>query len=357
MTSVFEPLTLRGVTFRNRLWVPPMCTYSCLDRDGVVGDFHLVHLGSRVNGGYGLVIAEATSVVPEGRISPQDAGLWNDEQGLAWKRVVDYAHSHGGALAVQLAHAGRKASTYAMRPGAVSGTVPIADGGWQTVAPSAVAFPGYAVPRALTTDEIAGVVRAFAEAAGRAASAGFDVAELHAAHGYLLHQFLSPLSNHRTDRYGGSLENRMRLLLEVTDAVRAVWPDDRPLFVRLSTTDWLDGGWDREQSCVLVRELKAHGVDLIDVSSGGLLPAPVEVRPGYQLPLARWIRAEGIPTAAVGLITTVEMAQQILDDGDADAVLFGREALRNPSMPLKAAFDAGLDAAAMGPVQYFRAWA
>lgn len=355
VTDLFDALTLRGRTFRNRLWVPAMCMYSVAAHDGVPTDFHLGHLSARVAGGFGLVITEATAVTPQGRISPRDTGLWSDAQGSAWARLADAAHALGGALGVQLAHAGRKASTRPMLPGVASGPLPEEEGGWQTVAPSASAFPGLAAPHALTVPEIADIVQAFADAAARAAEAGFDVAELHAAHGYLLHQFLSPLANQRTDAYGGSLANRMRLVLEVADAVRAVWPDDRPLFVRVSATDWLDGGWDVEQSCALASELARRGVDLIDVSSGGVLPAKIELRPEYQVPLARAIRGVGVPTAAVGLITEPAQASGILERGDADAVMFGREALRRPYLPLELAEARGRGAE-LAPPQYFRAF-
>ena len=356
MTDLLDPIALRGRTFRNRLWVPAMCMYSVAAHDGLPTDFHLAHYGARVAGGWGLVLSEATAVTPEGRISPADTGLWSDAHGAAWARVAALAHSLGGAFGVQLAHAGRKASTRPSLPGVASGAASDDEGGWLTVAPSATPFPGLPAPHALTEEEIAGVVGAFADAATRAAAAGVDVVELHAAHGYLLHQFLSPLSNGRTDRYGGTLENRLRLVLEVAEAVRAVWPADRPLFVRLSASDWLEGGWDVEQSAVLVRELGARGVDLIDVSSGGLLPARIELRPGYQVPFARRLRAEGLPTAAVGLITDADQAAAIVAAGDADAVLMGREALRNPNLPAQLAGRLGRGAD-FAPPQYFRAWA
>ncbi len=355
MTDLLDPFTLRGRTFRNRLWVPAMCMYSAAAADGLPTDFHLAHYAARVAGGYGLVISEATAVVPEGRISPNDVGLWSDAQGAAWSRVAALAHRLGGAFGVQLAHAGRKASTWPALPGSRGGAVPPEAGGWATVGPSAVAFPGLPAPHALTADEVAAIVRRFAEAAVRAAEADVDVVELHAAHGYLLHQFLSPLSNERTDRYGGSLENRLRLLLEVTEAVRAIWPEDRPLFVRLSATDWLPGGWDVEQSAVLAGELRSRGVDLIDVSSGGLLPAPIELGPGYQVPFARRLRAEGVPTAAVGLITDADHAAALVAAGDADAVLLGRESLRNPSLPAALAAARGRGGV-LSPPQYHRAW-
>lgn len=356
MTDLLTPYALRDVTFRNRAWVPPMCMYSCFGRDGVVGDFHLAHYGARVAGGYGLVIAEATAVEPGGRISPEDAGLWNDDQERAWSRVVDLAHAHGGHLGIQLAHAGRKASVHGSRPGAESGSVAIEDGGWPTVGPSALAFPGLAEPRALSRPEIADLVDAFAAAAVRADRAGFDVVEVHGAHGYLLHQFLSPLSNHRDDDYGGSFDNRVRLLLEVVRAVRAVWPASKPLFVRISATDMAPDGWDVDQSVALARLLLNEGVDLMDVSSGGNVPASFAgIGPGYQVPFARAVRETGMPTAAVGLITTAEQADRILADGDADAVLFGREALRDPVLPLRVAREAGRDVQD-APSAYYRAY-
>ena len=339
---LFEPLTLRGATFANRIWLAPMCQYSAVD--GVPGDWHLVHLGSLAAGGFGLMLAEATAVVPEGRITPQDVGLWNDVQVDAWRRVTDFVHERGTPIGVQLAHAGRKAATY--RPWSpTQGSVPVEDGGWVPVAPSAVPFPGLATPAALTREQIAAVPTSFAEAATRALRAGFDVVEIHGAHGYLLHQFLSPLSNLRTDEYGGPLAHRARLLLEVVDAVRAVWPDDRPLLARISATDWTDGGLTVEESTLVAAELAAHGVDLVDVSTGGNVPAPIAFGPGYQVPAARTVRAgAGVPVSAVGLITSAEQAEQILADGDADVVMVGRIALRDPRWPLRAAHELGLPA-------------
>ncbi len=340
MTHLFDPLTLRGTTIRNRVWLPPMCQYSAVD--GVPNDWHLVHLGARAVGGFGLVIAEATSVVPEGRITPQDAGLWNDEQAQAWARIVDVVHARGALVGVQLQHAGRKASTF--RPfHEGNGSVLPAEGGWTTVAPSAVAFPGLASPVALTDDEVAAIPGAFAAAARRALQAGFDTVELHAAHGYLLHQFLSPLSNLRTDRWGGTADNRARLLVETTDAVRAVWPDDKPLLVRLSATDWTEGGLTVDDVASVAAVLRSHGVDLIDVSTGGNVPVPVPVAPGYQVPAARRVReVSGLPVAAVGLITGGVQADAILAEGSADAVLIGRAALFDPSWPLRAAHELGV---------------
>jgi len=354
VSKLFEPITLRSLTVRNRAWLAPMCQYS--STDGVPDDWHLTHLGARATGGFGLILTEASAVVPEGRISPQDAGIWNDEQAAAWRRIVDFVHQQGAAIGVQLAHAGRKASTY--RPWAEeSGTVPEAEGGWPTAAPSRLAFPGYDEPQELSVEEIAAVVTAFGAAAARAVRAGFDTVEIHAAHGYLLHQFLSPLSNDRDDEYGGSFDNRVRFLLETVDAVRAALPDTAPLLVRISGTDWLDGGWDLEQSTRLAVLLKEHGVDLVDVSSGGNAPASIPVGPGYQVPLAAGVRSAGLPTGAVGLITEPEQAEKILANGEADVVLLARAALREPAWPLRAAHELGVAPdEAPWPAQYTRAY-
>ena len=339
MTHLFSPLTLRGTTFVNRAWLAPMCQYSAVD--GFVDDWHLVHLGARASGGFGLLLTEATAVVPQGRISPQDAGLWSDEHATAWRRITDFVHARGTRIGVQLAHAGRKASVY--RPWSSStGSVPADDGGWGTVAPSAVAFPELAVPSALSSDEVAALPGAFAEAARRAVAAGFDVVELHAAHGYLLHQFLSPLSNVRTDEWGGTFEGRARLLVATVDAVRAVWPDDRPLLVRLSATDWVPGGLTGDDVARVAGLLVGHGVDLVDVSTGGNALAAIPVEPGYQVPFARQVRAAGLPVAAVGLLDDPALAERVLADGSADAVLVGRGALRDPSWPLRAAHRLGV---------------
>ncbi|MDQ4138038.1 MAG: NADH:flavin oxidoreductase/NADH oxidase, partial [Actinomycetota bacterium] len=287
---LFSPLTIRSVTFRNRLWVSPMCQYSVEEQDGVATDWHLAHLGSFARGGAGLVMAEATGVVPEGRITNWDLGLWNNDQRDALARIVRFVHSQGAAAGIQLAHAGRKASTY--REWSGSGSQAVEDGGWQTVAPSAIAFDDLAMPRVLTSDEIDGVVRAFADAAARALDAGFDVLEIHAAHGYLLHQFLSPLSNIRTDEYGGSLQNRARLLLRVVRAVREVSGESVPVFVRLSATDWADGGWDLNSTVVVAALARDAGADHFDISSGGLVAdAQVPVGPGYQVPFAQAVRS------------------------------------------------------------------
>lgn len=339
MALLFEPLTLRGTTLPNRAWLPPMCQYSA--EDGVPGDWHLIHYGSRAVGGFGLLVAEATAVVPEGRITPADAGLWNEEQTAAWARIVGAVHARGARIAVQLGHAGRKASVYRFHEG--EGTVPAGEGGWEPVAPSPVAFPGYAVPAELSDEAVAAVPAAFAAAARRALDAGFDSVEIHAAHGYLLHEFLSPLANHRTDRWGGSPENRARLLFDVTEAVRDVWPDELPLLVRVSATDWVDGGLTVDDVAEVAIGLGKRGVDLIDVSTGGLLPAPVPAAPGYQVPAARQIREiTGMPVSAVGLITSGPQAEQLLADGSLDVVMVGRAALREPYWPLRAAHELGV---------------
>lgn len=350
MSRLFEPLTLRGVTSRNRIWVAPMCQYSSVD--GMPDDWHLVHLGARAVGGAGLVMTEAASVSPEGRISPSDAGIWNDEQAAAWSRVTRFVRSQGALAGIQLAHAGRKAST--RRPWEGRGVVPPAEGGWTPVGPSATAYPGLAQPTALDADGIAGVRADFVSAARRALHAGFDVVELHAAHGYLLHSFLSPLSNDRTDDYGGDLAGRMRLVLEVVEDVRAVWPDDKPLVLRISASDWLDGGWTVEDSVILAKEAAARGVDLLDCSSGGNAPSQIPLEPGYQVPFAAAVReGAGVPTGAVGLITEPAQAEQVVAEGSADVVLLARELLRDPHWPLRAAAALGVEVPL--PVQYERA--
>ncbi len=342
VSLLFEPLRLRDLTLPNRVWLAPMCQYSATD--GVPNDWHLAHLGARATGGFGLLIAEATAVVPEGRITPHDTGLWDDAtQVPAWRRITDFVHSQGAMAGIQLAHAGRKASTY--RPWSpVQGTVPVEEGGWQTLAPSAVAFPGYAAPAAMTLEQVEAVPGQFAAAARRAHAAGFDLVEIHAAHGYLLHQFLSPLSNHRTDGYGGTPENRARLLLEVATAIREVWPAEKPVLVRVSATDWTEDGLQVDDVAAVVKDLGARGVDLVDVSTGGLVPARMTVGPGYQVPHARRVReVSGLPAAAVGLITTGAQAESLLVDGAADAVLIGRAALRDPHWALRAAHELGVD--------------
>ena len=350
MSQLFSPITLREVTVRNRVWVSPMCEYSATD--GVPNDWHLVHLGSFARGGVGLVFTEATAVVPEGRISPADTGIWNDEQQQAWTRIVSFLHGQGATAGIQLAHAGRKASSKAPWEG--RGVVPDEEGGWEPVAPSAVAFPGLREPRALDAAGIARVVSAFGDAAARSVFAGFDVLELHAAHGYLLHEFLSPLSNQRDDEYGGSFENRARLLLEVVAEVRRRVPSSVPVVVRISATDWHEDGWTADDSVRLGSLLADAGVDLVDVSSGGNAIVDIPVEPGYQVPFARRIRAEaGIPTGAVGLITEPKQAEEIVADGSADVVLLARALLRDPHWALRAAHDLGADAD--WPKQYLRA--
>jgi len=338
MARLFEPLTLRDVTLRNRVVLPPMCQYECLAADGVVTDWHLVHYGARAAGGFGLLIAEATGVSPEGRITPHCAGLWNDEQRDAWARVVAFCHAQGAAMGVQLGHSGRKGSVYSEFAG-MTGSVPEAEGGWETIGPSAIAYPDYRAPREASLDDIKRVIADFASAAKRADEAGFDVIELHSAHGYLLFEFLSPLTNHRTDEYGGDFDGRTRLLCEVVAAVRAAWPDGKPLIVRLSATEWLPDGWSLDESVKLAGILGGLGVDLIDVSSGGNVPANIDPEPGYQVPLARAIRQTGIPVTAVGLIAEPEYAEAILVEGSADAVEIGRAALCEPSWPQRAARD------------------
>ncbi|HET9451291.1 MAG TPA: NADH:flavin oxidoreductase/NADH oxidase [Aggregicoccus sp.] len=352
MSHLFTPLTLRSVSFRNRIWVSPMCQYSA--KEGLPGDWHLVHLGSRAVGGAGLVLTEATAVSPEGRISPADTGLWNDAQQAAWARIAAFLREQGAVAGVQLAHAGRKASTQAPWEG--HGYVPPAQGGWSSVAPSALPFGPLPAPRALDAAGLRQVREDFVAAARRALAAGFQVVEVHAAHGYLLHSFLSPLSNQRTDAYGGSFDNRVRFPLEVVRAVREAWPEPLPLLVRLSATDWAEGGWTLEETVELARRLKALGVDLVDCSAGGLVPdARVPIAPGYQVPFARAVRhGAGMPTGAVGLLTEAAQAEQVLARGDADAVFLARELLRDAYWPQRAA--QALGERAEPPVQYARAW-
>ncbi|PYD01452.1 NADH:flavin oxidoreductase/NADH oxidase [Microbacterium esteraromaticum] len=337
---LFTPLTIRSLTLPNRLWVSPMCMYSAID--GVPQDWHRTHLAQFASGGAGLIMAEATGVVPEGRISPRDTGIWNDAQQSAWAQIVDEVHERGGRIGIQLAHAGRMGSTW--WPWADQrGTVPAAEGGWPTVAPSAIAFDGYAAPSALDAAGIEHVVDAFADAARRAVRAGFDVLEVHGAHGYLLHEFLSPLANVRDDEYGGSLENRARLLLRIVEQVRAI-AEDRPVFVRLSATDYAEGGFTPEEAAQVGRWAMDAGADLVDVSSGGIVAHPrIEYRPGYQVPFARTVRDDGVPTAAVGLITTGAQAEEILASGAADAIFAGREWLRDPHFGLRAAHELGVE--------------
>lgn len=351
--KLFEPYTQRGQTLRNRIVVSPMCEYSA--QDGVPNQWHIVHLGSRAVGGAGAVISEATAVSPEGRISAQDTGIWNDAQVEAWRPIAAFIAEHGAVPGVQLAHAGRKASVW--RPWEGGGSLPAEQGAWQTVAPSAIPFDqDWHVPQALDLDGIRKVVADFRAAAVRAKEAGFKLIELHGAHGYLLHQFMSPLSNQRDDEYGGSFENRTRLVGEVIAAVREVWPDNLPLWLRISATDWADHGWTIDESVRLASELAGLGVDLVDVSSGGLVPhVKIPLGPGYQVPFAARIRQEaGIATGAVGLITEPAQADGIIAGGAADLVLIARASLRDPYFPRRAAQELG--ATITPPVQYQRAW-
>jgi len=353
MPHLFSLLSLRGLTLPNRIAVSPMCQYSC--EDGFATDWHLVHLGSRAVGGAGLIVMEATAISPEGRISPQDHGIWQDAHIPKLRHVTDFIHSQGARAGIQLAHAGRKASTW--RPWDGDGAISVSKGGWENVfAPSAIPFSDtYPQPIALDAAGIRKVIIDFAAAAHRAKLAGFDIVEIHSAHGYLLHEFLSPLSNHRTDEYGGSFENRTRALLEVVSAVRSEWPSDRPLFVRISATDWAEGGWDPDQSVALAKTLRDREIDLIDCSSGGMVPhAKIPLGPGYQVPFAERIKKEAdIPTAAVGMITEAAQADAIIQSSQADLVFLAREMLRDPYWPLHAAATLGHQAA--WPVQYLRA--
>ena len=349
---LFSPFQLRSVSFPNRIGVSPMCEYS--SHDGFAADWHLVHLGARAQGGAGLVILEASAVTPEGRISSADLGIWKDEHIPNLQRIAAFIHSQGARAGIQLAHAGRKGSMSAPFTG--ERLLQPSEGGWQPVAPSALAFsPAYAVPQALDQPGIDAVVEAFRLAAHRAFKAGFDLVEIHAAHGYLLHQFLSPLANKRADAYGGSFENRTRLALQVVDAVRAAWPAHLPVLVRISATDWAERGWNVDESVQLARLFREHGVDLVDCSSGGMVPnAQIPLGPGYQVEFAARIRSEaGIPTAAVGLITDPTQANAVVAQGQADLVLLAREMLRDPYWPLHAA--AALGDAVSWPPQYLRA--
>ena len=358
MTSLFDPMTLRSLTVPNRVWMAPMCQYSALAEGpdtGAPHDWHLAHLGARAVGGTGLVLTEATAVSPEGRISPWDLGLWNERQTEAFARITAFLRSQGAVPGIQLAHAGRKASTE--RPWKGGGPVAVTDGGWQPVGASPVPFAdGYPVPVELSASEIAEIVADFAAAARRALAAGFQVVEIHGAHGYLISSFLSPHANHRKDAYGGSFENRIRLALEVVDAVRAEWPEDLPVFFRVSATDWLpEGGWTPDDTVALASELKAHGVDLLDASSGGNATSQrIPTAPGYQVPFATRVREEsGLATGAVGLITEAAQAEEIVASGQADAVFLGRALLRDPNWARAAARELGADVRV--PEQYLRA--
>lgn len=336
MSQLFSPLTIRDIILGNRIVVSPMCQYS--SHDGMAGDWHLVHLGSRAVGGAGLVFTEAAAVSPEGRISPFDLGIWKDEHIEGLRRIVKFVRAQGSEIGIQLAHAGRKASV--TEPWNGNRLLKEGEGGWTVVAPSAIAFSeSYALPAALTVEGIRKIVENFKAAARRAMLAGFKVLEIHAAHGYLIHEFLSPLSNRRQDEYGGSFDNRARLLVEIVDAIRAGWPPGYPLFVRISATDWAEGGWSPEDAIRLAGVLKGRGVDLIDCSSGGLAAhQKIPARPGYQVPFSQQIRAAtGILTGAVGLITQAMQAETILETGQADLIYLARQLLRDPYFPLHAA--------------------
>ncbi|APV49588.1 oxidoreductase [Betaproteobacteria bacterium GR16-43] len=350
MSRLFSPLRLRTVEFPNRVFVSPMCQYS--SDNGMPNDWHFVHLGSRAVGGASLVLTEASAITPEGRITPWDAGIWSAAHATAWKRVTDFIRANGSVPGMQIAHAGRKASCN--KPWAGGKPLAATEGGWATLGPSAVGFGDYPAPKAMTVAEIEATVEDFRRAAGFALAAGFDVAEVHAAHGYLLHEFLSPLSNLRTDAYGGSLENRMRFPLAATQAIREAWPDDKPVLVRISATDWKEGGWDLAQSVEFSKRLKALGVDFITCSSGGNAhDQKIDLGPGYQVPFSQAVRKEaGIPTGAVGLIHDAAQAEHILHTGQADAIVLARALLRDPYWPRHAA--KALGATMAWPDQYKR---
>jgi 2,4-dienoyl-CoA reductase-like NADH-dependent reductase (Old Yellow Enzyme family) len=352
MSFLFSSLKIKDITFKNRIAISPMCQYSAVD--GFANDFHLVHYGSRAIGGAGLIIQEATGVSPDGRITPGDLGLWNDSQIERLTDIVNFIHEYGAVAGIQLAHAGRKASCAVPWNGGRQ--IRQGQGGWQTVSSSSIPFyPDDDAPQALDQEGIKKVVRDFRAAAQRALQAGYKLIEIHGAHGYLIHQFLSPLCNHRTDEYGGSFENRIRLLMEIAEAIRSVWPERLPLFVRLSATDYVEGGWSVEETVKLSAILKIHGVDLIDCSSGGMVPyAKVPFGPGYQVAFAERIRREaGIMTGAVGIITETDQAEEILTKEHADLILIARASLRDPYFALHAAYELGEDVE--WPVQYKRA--
>lgn len=353
MAKLFEPLKIRELEIRNRIFIPAMCQYSCENQDGVVNEWHLVHLGARATGGAGMIIAEASGVTPEGRISPWCPGIWNYEQVAAWARVNEYIHSQGAKSAIQLAHAGRKGSTY--RDWSGKGSVPIQKGGWQTISSTSEAFDGYEPPRELTTEEVYELVQDFAVAAKNAVLAGFDAVEVHAAHGYLIHQFLSPITNKRTDEFGGSLENRARLVLEIVKAIRAEVGEILPIFVRFSATDYREDGWDVEQTIQVAKWCADLGADLFDISSGGLITGVnIPSGPGYQVPLAEKVADQvSQPVGAVGQITSAQQAEDILQNDNVEIVLIGRASLRDPYWALRAAHELGVDVD-YWPKQYLR---
>lgn len=354
MAKLFESIQIQNLEIRNRIFIPAMCQYSCENQDGVVNEWHLVHLGARAIGGAGMIIAEATGVSPEGRISPWCPGIWNFDQVAAWARVTSFIHAHGAKTAIQLAHAGRKGSTY--REWSGKGSVPLEKGGWQTVSATSVAFEGYAPPRELSTSEVHDLVQDWAIAAKHAVLAGFDAVEIHAAHGYLVHQFLSPITNQRTDEFGGSLENRARFLLEIVKAIRAEVGDTFPIFVRFSATDYREDGWEIEQTNQVAKWCADLGVDLFDISSGGLITGvKIPSGPGYQVHLAEAVAKHVTqPVGAVGQITTAIQAEEILQSGDVDIVLIGRASLRDPNWALRAASELGVEID-YWPHQYSRA--
>ena len=342
MSKLFESITIRDLTVRNRVWVAPMCQYSAEERDGVPTEWHLVHYGARAAGGAGLVVVEATAVAPEGRISPWDTGIWDDEQADGWAYIVDFMHGQGSAVGIQLAHAGRKASIY--REWSGRGSVPLSDGGWQTVSASVEAFTGYEAPRKLETAEVSDIVNEFIAAARRSQDAGFDAIEIHAAHGYLIHQFLSPLTNQRDDIYGGDLENRARFLLEIVSGIRAEVGEGMPIMVRFSATDYVEGGWDETQTSTVAKWCAEAGADLFDISTGGLVTGvTIPSGPGYQVPIAQFVadRVDS-PVAVVGQITTGAQAEEILQRGTVEVIMIGRAELRDPMWPLRAAHELGV---------------
>ena len=342
MSYLFAPLKIRGIELKNRIMVSPMCQYSAID--GFANDWHLVHLGSRAVGGSALIMVEATAVSPEGRISPGDLGLWKNQQIEPFKRITSFIKDQGSVPGIQIGHAGRKASH--TEPWKGDGLLSESQGGWKTVAPSAIPFSEeYDTPVALSADGIQNIISDFTNAANRALEAGFQVIEIHAAHGYLINEFLSPLSNHRTDNYGGSFENRIRLLVEITESIRKIWPEKYPLFVRISATEWIEGGWSIQDSVALGNILKNKGIDLIDCSSGGnVLGVKIQLVPGYQVSLSEQIKKEtGIMTGAVGLINKAKQAEEIIKNNQADLIVIAREFLRNPYFPLNAAFELGCD--------------
>lgn len=349
---LFAPITVRGLEARNRVWMAPMCMYSCEERDGVVGAFHQIHYGSRAIGGTGLIIVEATGIVPEGRITPWCAGIWNEQQVAAWQSVTEAIHAGGAKAAIQLAHAGRKASTHREQSGA--GSVSPDAGGWQTVSSTDEPFTGYAAPRALSTDEVRQMPALWAAAAERSVRAGFDAIEIHAAHGYLLHQFLSPITNQRDDEYGGSLENRARLLLEIVAAIRASIPESMPIFIRFSATDYREDGWKQEDTSLVSQWAAADGADLFDISSGGLVTGvTIPTGPGYQVPLSTYVSLRvDQPVTAVGQITTGAQAQEIMSNTPIDVIMIGRALLRDPYWALRAAHELGVSVD--WPIQYSR---